>query len=200
VVTVGINRSGTGADLKMLPPPEAGRWRLYERMALQVRKFAGIDLRGRLDPFALATLINVRVVYLGDLINLSESSRLRLDVPDGWSGGATQDLGDGSYIVILNQKHSSGRQAATLMEEICHILFGHQPSRISADQIGGRSYNFNVEEEAYAVGAAALVPYHSLKSLLVSGVSVRRIAGFFGVTPSLILYRARGTQLGRFLT
>src|SRR5262245_58673404 len=173
---------------------------MYERVALQIRDFAKAPLTTRLDPFALAESINVRVLYLSDLTGLSESSRARLDVPDGWSGGATQDLGDGSYIVILNQKHSSGRQAATLMEEICHILFGHQPSRISADQIGGRSYNFNVEEEAYAVGAAALVPYHSLKSLLVSGVSVRRIAGFFGVTPSLILYRARGTQLWRFLT
>src|SRR5262245_33426630 len=140
---VDMNRSGTGADLKLLPPPEAGRWRLYERMALQVRKFAGIDLKGRLDPFALAALINVRVVYLGDLVNLSESCRVSLDVADGWSGWATQDIGYGSYFVILNQKHSPGRRAATLMEEICHILFGHQPSRISANQIGGRSYNFN---------------------------------------------------------
>src|SRR5262245_6173575 len=197
---VDVNRLGTGADLKLLPPPDVGRWRLYERMALQVRKFAGVDLKGRLDPFALATLVNVRVVYLDDLINLSESSRVRLDVPDGWSGGARQDLGDGSYVVVLSQQHSSGRRAATLMEEKWHIPLSHQSCKISADRIGGRSYNFNVEEEAYAVGAAPLVPYHSLKSLLVSGASVRKIAGFFGVTPSLILYRARGTQLGRFLT
>jgi hypothetical protein len=169
-------------------------------MALQVRNFAGVDLKSRLDPFALAKSINIRVVYLSDLIGLSESSRARLDVPDGWSGGATQDLGDGSYIVILNQKHSPGRQAATLMEEVCHILFGHKPSGISADRIGGRSYNFNVEEEAYAVGAAALVPYFSLKSLLVSGVPVRKIASHFGVTPSLIIYRSKGTRLETFLT
>jgi len=197
---VTIKSPGTGADMKLLPPPVVGRWRLYERMAIQVRNFAGIDLKSRLDPFALARSINIRVVYLGDLIGLSESSRNRLDVPDGWSGGATQELGDGSYIVILNQKHSSGRQAATLMEEVCHILFGHKPSGISADRIGGRSYNFNVEEEAYAVGAAALVPYYSLKNLLVSGVTARKIAGHFGVTPSLIIYRAKGTRLETFLS
>jgi hypothetical protein len=196
---VTIKSSGTGADLKLLPPPVVGRWRLYERMALHVRNFAGVDLKSKLDPFALAKSINIRVVYLNDLIGLAESSRARLDVPDGWSGGATQDLGDGSFIVILNQKHSSGRQAATLMEEVCHILFGHKPSGISADRIGGRSYNFNVEEEAYAVGAAALVPYYSLKNLLVSGLSVRKIASQFGVTPSLIIYRAKGTRLEPFL-
>src|SRR5215813_14249717 len=169
-------------------------------MALQVRDFVGIDLKSRLDPFALAKSINVRVVYLSDLIDLSESSRSCLDVPDGWSGGATQELGDGSYIVILNQRHSLGRQAATLMEEVCHILFGHKPSGISAGRAGGRSYNFKIEEEAYAVGAAALVPYYSLKAFLISGASIRKIAAHFGVTPSLIVYRTKGTGLGRFLS
>lgn len=173
---------------------------MYERMALQIRDFAKVDLTARLNPFVLAESISVRVLYLSDLTELSESSRSRLDVPDGWSGGATQDLGDGSYIVILNRRHSTGRQAATLMEEVCHILFGHKPSKISPDQIGGRSYDFNVEEEAYAVGAAALVPYRSLRTLLVSGASVRKIAGHFGVTPSLVVYRAKGTGLGKFLS
>ena len=194
-----VKKPGIGADLKFLPPPEVGKWRLYERMALQIRNFAGIDLAARLDPFALAGSINIRVLYLGDLVGLAESSWAHLDVPDGWSGGATQDLGDGSHIVILNRKHGSGRQAATLMEEVCHILFGHRPSGIAADQFGGRSYNFNIEEEAYSVGAAALVPYYSLKSFLVSGTSVRRIARHFGVTPSLVVYRARGTRLQDFL-
>lgn len=197
---MSIKRQGLGADLKLLPPPEVGRWRMYERMALQIRDFAGLSVSARLDPFVLAESINIRVLYLSDLIELSESSRARLDVPDGWSGGATQDLGDGSYIVILNRRHSLGRQAATLMEEVCHILFRHKTSKISADQIGGRSYNFNVEEEAYAVGAAALVPYHSLKALLISGAPVRKIADLFGVTRSLVIYRAKGTGLGRLLS
>ena len=188
------------ADLKLLPPPEVGRWRTYERKALQIRGFAKVDLTARLDPFALAESINVRVLYLSDLTGLSESSRARLDVPDGWSGGATQALEDGSHIVILNQRHSAGRQAATLMEEICHILFGHRPSEIGAGQSGGRSYNFSIEDEAYSVGAAALVPYQSLKTFLISGASIRKIANHFGVTSSLVVYRAKGTGLGKFLT
>lgn len=169
-------------------------------MALQIRDFAGIGLNTKLDPFTLAASINVRVLYLSDLTELSESSRARLDVFDGWSGGATQSLADGSHVVILNQRHSSGRQAATLMEEVCHILFGHKPSKISADRLGGRSYNFNIEEEAYGVGAAALVPYHSLKMFLISGASIRKVAGHFGVTHSLVVYRAKGTGLGKFLS
>src|SRR5262249_1406897 len=144
--------------------------------------------------------LNIRVVYLSDLHGLAESSRARLDVADGWSGGATQDLGDGSYVVILNGRHSKGRQFATLMEEVCHILFRHRPSGINQDIFGGRNYNFNIEEEAYSVGAAALVPYYSLRNLLISGASVREIAKGFGVTRSLVIYRAKGTRLHSFIT
>jgi Zn-dependent peptidase ImmA (M78 family) len=199
VWVLSVKKPGLGADLKLLPPPEVGKWRMYERMALQIRDFARLGLTAKLDPFALAESINVKVLYLSDLTGLSDSSRERLDVAEGWSGGATQALEDGSHIVILNQRHSPGRRAATLMEEVCHILFGHKPSEIRSDRIGGRSYNFNIEDEAYSVGAAALVPYHSLKTLLISGASIRKIAGHFGVTPSLIVYRAKGTGLGKYL-
>jgi Zn-dependent peptidase ImmA (M78 family) len=173
---------------------------MYERMALQIREFARLSLTAKLDPFALAQSINVRIVYLSDLAGLSDATIAHLDVADGWSGGATQALEDGSHIVILNQRHSPGRRAATLMEEVCHILFGHRPSEICADRAGGRSYNFNIEEEAYAVGAAALVPYLSLRNLLISGASIRKIATQFGVTPSLIVYRAKGTGLVKYLS
>lgn len=164
-------------------------------MALQVRSFAGIDLSAKLDPFALADSLKIRVIYLKDLVGLSDSSRAYLESADDWSGGATSDLGDGSHVVVLNHKHSVGRQAATLMEEVCHILFGHEMSGIAPNQAGGRNYNFNVEEEAYAVGTAALVPYGSLRNFLASGLSARDIASHFGVTRSLIVYRARGLQL-----
>lgn len=169
-------------------------------MALQVRSFAGLGTNARLDPFDLAGSLNIRVVYLKDVVGLSDSARAHLDTIGGWSGGATPDLGDGSHVVILNDKHSLGRQRATLMEEICHVLFGHKPSGIASNGLGGRSYNVSIEDEAYAVGAAALVPYHSLKDFLMSGYSVRKIASHFGVTPSLVVYRAKGVCLHGLLS
>lgn len=196
---MNAKRSRIRNDLKHLPPVEVGRWRLYERLGLRIRDFAGIGLTARLDPFDLAGSLNLRVMYPHDLEGLSDSTRAYLEVSGAWSGGATGDLGDGTHIVMLNQKHSLGRQAATLMEEICHILFGHKPSGIDPGQLGGRSYNFSVEDEAYAAGAAALVPYYSLKSFLASGLSIRKIAGHFGVTPSLIVYRARGLRLQEYI-
>ncbi len=179
-------------ELHLLPPPRVGRWRLYERTALQIRSFAGVGLSARLDPFELARSLKIRVVHPEDLAGLSESSRSYLSGFDNWSGGATPDLGDGSHVVVLNGKHSLGRQKATLMEEICHILFSHKLSEIAPDKLGGRSYNFAVEDEAYAVGAAALVPYYPLKNFFISGLSVQDVAMHFGVTKPLVVYRAKG--------
>jgi hypothetical protein len=164
-------------------------------MALQVRSFAAVGLSAKLDPFALADSLKIQVVYLKDLVGLSDLYRARLESADDWSGGATSDLGDGSHVVVLNHRHSAGRQAATLMEEVCHILLGHKMSGITPNQASGRSYNFNIEEEAYAVGAAALVPYRPLRDFLASDYPVRDIASHFGVTKSLVVYRSRGLQL-----
>jgi hypothetical protein len=191
-----------------LPPanlPEGGKWRDFERKALEIRRFAGKSLSDRLDPFELAGSLNLKVVYLKDIEGLSEEARRLLEETDSWSGGSTKQLPDGSHIVIINGRQSLGRQGATLMEEICHTLFGHAPSRISLNpnnqksamsaMSGSRTYNETIEEEAYSVGAAALVPYQSLAEMLMHGVSVNKIARHFGVTLSLVEYRMRVLDL-----
>jgi hypothetical protein len=191
-------------DLKPLPvepdllPQSAGnKWKEYERKALEIRRFAGADLRERLNPMKLAELLNLRVVALADLRHLSDKARNHLAASDNWSGGVTQPLPDGSRIVVINDRQSPERQGATLMEEICHSLLGHEPSVISATGEGGdgggggRSYDRAIEEEAYAVGAAALLPYRALSELLSRGDSVSKIARHFGVTKSLVEYRIR---------
>jgi hypothetical protein len=62
------------------------------------------------------------------------------------------------------------------MEEVCHVLLGHQRNRLSADLLGARDYNKKEESEAYAVGAAALVPLAGLSFFVGQGVSRTKIA------------------------
>jgi Zn-dependent peptidase ImmA (M78 family) len=105
--------------------------------------------------------------------------------------------------VILNPNHGPARTKATLMEEICHVFLGHQPNRLSIvtkDERGkvmNRDYRKADEEEAYGVGAAALVPYASLKRLLLQGKTTREIAGHFRVSRELVEYRMKVTHLWR---
>ena len=58
-----------------------------------------------------------------------------------------------------------------------------------------RDYRKADEEEAYAVGAAALVPYTSLKRMLLQGRTSAEIVLHFSVSPELIEYRMKVTRL-----
>jgi len=58
-----------------------------------------------------------------------------------------------------------------------------------------RDYNKSDEEAAYAVGAAALVPYQSLRRFVLEGRTADQIARKFGVSRQLVEYRIKVTHL-----
>ena len=60
-----------------------------------------------------------------------------------------------------------------------------------------RDYNQADEEAAYAVGAAALVPFAGLRRLVLAGRNSRQIARHFRVSRPLVEYRIKVTHLWR---
>ena len=81
------------------------------------------------------------------------------------------------------------------MEEIAHINLSHEPVRLEVTgSLTAREFRAEEETEAYATGAAALVPYRGLKQL-VSRHKLDSIAGNYGVTKDLIEYRLKVTGL-----
>jgi hypothetical protein len=183
-----------------LLPPTAKR-RVYERIALKIREFAATPLDQPLNPWKLAPYVKLRVVSLNQIEGLSPESRKLLIGDNGksWSGGASRPLPDGSRLVFLNPNHTRERQAATLMEEICHVILGHSPTRLMLTEeetsVHFRNFDENQEEVAYAVGAAALVPYFSLKHAVEAGLSAERIARRFIVSRNLVEYRIKVCRL-----
>jgi hypothetical protein len=87
------------------------------------------------------------------------------------------------------------------MEEVCHIFLGHLPNRVGAASLGSgfsfRDYDQADEEEAYAVGAAALVPYHILRTAINRRLGIREIAQWCGVSNRLVEYRLKVSKLWR---
>ncbi len=183
-----------------LPPGE--KWRNFELKAIALRDFARVRSDVSLNPFDLAQYANLMVVEFEQLKGLSERARQHLLGPasEAWSGGACS-LPDGMKLVILNPNHGAARTKATLMEEICHVFLAHQPNRLSVvtkDERGkvmNRDYRRADEEEAYGVGAAALVPYAALKRLLLQGKTSREIGVHFRVSRELVEYRMKVTHL-----
>jgi hypothetical protein len=185
-----------------LPPGE--KWRKFELKALGLRDFARVRLDQPLNPFALARFANLLVLNFEQIKGLSASTREHLlgAGVESWSGGACK-LPDGSKLVVLNPTHGRSRTNATLMEEICHVFLGHQANRLSVvtkdarGKVMSRDYRKADEEEAYGVGAAALVPYVSLRRMLANGKAVKEIAAHFHVSTSLVEYRMKVTKLWR---
>jgi hypothetical protein len=188
-----------------LPPTE--KRKQFELRALGLRDFAGVTAEQPLDPFALAGFARLLVVDFDSIEGLSAESRAHLlgDAADEWSGGAcSRPLPDGWKLVILNPAHGKQRNRATLMEEVAHVFLGHAPNRLavaSSETTGDRKriltrdYNQDDEEAAYAVGAAALVPYAVLRRLVASGRLAPEIARHFGVSRQLVEYRIKVTHL-----
>jgi hypothetical protein len=185
-----------------LPPGE--KWRNFELKAIALREFARVKPDLSLNPFDLASFASLMVVEFEQLKGLSERARQHLLGPasESWSGGACS-LPDGMKLVILNPNHGPARTKATLMEEICHVFLAHQPNRLSVvtkdarGKVMNRDYRPTDEEEAYGVGAAALVPYATLKKLLLQGKTSREIGLHFRVSRELVEYRMKVTHLWR---
>lgn len=197
-----------------MPPTE--KRKQFELRALGLRDFAGVTGDQPLDPFALAKFAKLMVVDFDAVKDLSAESRAHLlgAAADDWSGGAcSQPLPNGWRIVILNPAHGSQRNRATLMEEVAHVFLGHKPNRLAVitgddrpgqspatpDQSSGRmlarDYNQAHEEAAYAVGAAALVPFGALRRMVMEGRSSTEIARHFRVSRQLAEYRIKVTHL-----
>ena len=187
-----------------LPPGE--KWRQFELRAIGFRSFARVRPDAPLDPFRLAAFANLLVLDFEQIQGLSEKSRDHLlgAASEAWSGGATsRSLPDGRKIVILNPTHGRLRTNATLMEEISHVFLGHQPNRlhvVTEDERGrtsSRDYRKTDEEAAYGTGAAALVPYASLRKSVLKGQTSAQIARHFRVSRELVEYRLKVTRLWR---
>jgi hypothetical protein len=187
-----------------LPPTRKGR--NYEIKALGLRDFAGLRRDDEpLNPFDLAKYANLLVASFEQIEPfLSEETKQHLltDASDKWSGGAcSQKLPDGRKLIILNPTHGANRQNATLMEEISHVFLGHKPSRLQVKnynregKVIARDYHAEIEEEAYSVGAAALVPYSALRRMILQGKSSREIARHFNVSRELVEYRMKVSRL-----
>jgi hypothetical protein len=190
-------------DETELPPSYKGRQ--YELRAMGLRDFAGLrSPEEPLDPFSLADFARLMVIDFEKIQGLSQETREHLlgQGADAWSGGTcSRPLPNGWRLVILNPKHGAQRNNATLMEEVCHVFLGHRANRLSivAENKQGktvaRDYNEDDEEAAYAVGAAALVPYAGLRRFVQQNRTSREIAAHFNVSRVLVEYRMKVSRL-----
>ncbi len=182
---------------KRLLPPNPGQWEI-EHNGLDLRDDLGLGLDVRLPTEAAFKLLSdVLVVPHGEL----PAAQVYLDhFRDGgrsaWSGMGIP-LPEGGTMVLFNDSHPPARIRSTLMEEFFHLRLGHPATsiRFYGGDEAHRTHDPAVEGEAYGSGAAALVPYRALRTMLKARQPVGRIARLFEVSADLVIFRAKVTKL-----
>ncbi len=182
---------------KGLIPPNKKQWDA-EHNGLDVRDALGLTLDIPLEPSAAFALLNRVTVAPHGAIPAADIhlEHFRGAASGSWSGIAVR-LPDGHELVFYNDSHPETRIRATLMEEFYHLWLEHPRSILRALGTGdsrGRSHDSTVEYEAYSSGAAALLPYKSLRACLDAGESVRSIAAGFHVSTDLVDFRLKVTK------
>ncbi len=164
---------------------------------MALRRLGGVSLQDVIDPWQLAPKVGLKVVDAREFVKRLEREEISHLTGAGryrWSGGVfPKPLPDGMLLCFLNPWHSPRRNKVTLMEEICHVHLRHKPTRLvlSANGLIVRDYNGGQEEEAYGVGAAALVPWGTLFPRLNSGSTIDNLAEDYDLTTDLIVYRIK---------
>lgn len=183
-------------------PPNPNQW-ANERRGLALREELDLGLDCILEPeLAFETLRRTYVYAHGALVAAGAAidfiSHFRGAGLRSWSGAAFPTP-DGAYCVLYNDAHPRTRIRATLMEEFFHLRLGHPATevRFLNGEPSRRTFQAGIEAEAYGSGAAALVPYKTLKELHHAGKDENGIGAAFGVSPALARFRLNVTRLNR---
>src|SRR5438552_15051689 len=139
-----------------------------ELLAIEVKKRLSLGPTSFIDPMSVLGRVPARLVDHRELWSRDPQTAraLLVDCCAHWSGigfGISPD--DGAWLILLNPSHSLTRRRATLMEEIVHILLDHSMTRIVLNHATGvstRTHDSKLEDEAFNVGAACLLPFPEL--------------------------------------
>lgn len=187
---------------KGLYPPNPKQWN-NEREALALRADLRLGLDVVLEPELAFELLPRTYVYGHGALSRAEPgfdfvAHFRGPGQGSWSGAAFPTP-DGAYCVLYNDAHPRTRIRATLMEEFFHLRLGHPATEVrflNGEAVRG-TYHKGIEAEAFACGAAALLPYKVLKARHQAGEDESQIAAAFGVSTDLVRFRLSVTRLVR---
>lgn len=166
-----------------------------ERCAIAAKRVFGLPDGAAVDPASVARSLGVPVVDQAEhFALLPDETREVMLASREWSAGTLE--GPRGALIILNPIHAETRLKVTLAEEISHLIMGHPPSEIHPTT-GMRTYQATIEQEAFSVGGALVMPYGLLFRLTKAGRPLPEIAVRFGVSEAMARCRINRTGLSR---
>lgn len=183
--------------------PFTTKGKATELQAIEVKRLLGLGPYASLDPTAVLPKIPARLLTNADFSDCAEETRDVLFGPRGHGLSAVgfgRSPADGTWLIFVNPTHHPHRQKASLAEEVVHIVLDHPKTEVSRNGVRGTSRTFNkaVEDEAYCVGAACIMPYRELFNAVHDRhEDVDVIAARYVVSKEYVHYRIRRAGLDR---
>lgn len=180
-----MNQSG-----KKLLGPDNTPIRQIEKHAAILRQQIGIGPTDRLSPREWMDKLNIQIAYPDEIEQLTPEMRQRLLGLDAkvWSG-ISNTLPNGRMLIILNPNQTVERENVTIMEEVAHRYYGHQPSQLN--KIGRDRYDEKTEQEAYWTAAATLLPSRVVGQAVWCSESAESLAANYGTSVELVEMRIK---------
>jgi Zn-dependent peptidase ImmA (M78 family) len=121
-----------------------------------------------------------------------------VDHRDRWSAGSITL--EGRLVILANPRHPETRRTVTLLEELVHHGLGHPKSElIVRDGVVMRTCHHEVEDEAYAVATAIVMPYPSLFAHVNAGRPIDELETPAPVSRECRLFRVKRAGLWRLM-
>lgn len=165
-----------------------------EETAEEIRNELGIGLFAKIDPLVLAETLAIPVLSLTELHRIGaqdEKLRASIELLLGSAGSAfsaaTVFMG-GRRVILHNDSHAPGRQAANLCHEISHGLLLHKP-RPALDGLGCRDWDDQIEDEATYLASTILIPGKAARGAVTRGLSLEQVAMHYGCSVKMAQWR-----------
>jgi Zn-dependent peptidase ImmA (M78 family) len=161
-------------------------------LAREVRADLGLTPVDPLDPFALASLLEIPVYSLSDLRDGAAEAVRHLTKRDPSAFSAVTIFEGLRKTIWHNDGHALVRQRSNVAHELAHALLFHTPGS-DPDPVRARPWDKTAEEEAQWLGGALLVSYEAALALARAGSDTLSGAGRYGVSTEMLTYRLNVT-------
>ncbi len=176
--------------------PFTPRGQKIERLAITIKEDHGYSPYDAVPPLELADRMGIAVVASRwfDGLPRDLADQILADFGRAWSAGSMSC--DGTLCVVLNPCHATTRQSVSLAEELVHEALGHPKSRLThVDGLIVRTCEHSVEDEAYSVATALLMPYESLFHHINGGHPLADLSTPVPVSPECRDFRVKRAGL-----
>jgi hypothetical protein len=173
-----------------------------ERQAIEVKSALNVAAGAIVDPFEVLGSIPARLLSEVELRRLLPREVYEILFSTGvgaWSAiGWGRSPSTGEDLILVNPSHHPHRQRVSLMEEIVHIILDHPKVSLIVDKNGRleRTHDQRIEDEAFGVGAACIIPYPALFAAVNDRAeSSVTIAARYQVSVDYVTYRIKRAGL-----